>query len=70
MDKTRDCRDCGEEILPARLKIKPNTYLCTDCQNLSEKKGNFVRHKMEIVQELEGWEFAGQELVLIKGSEE
>ena len=67
--KFRECRDCGNEIPLARLELRPNTYFCVDCQKNSEAKGNFVRSKMEISQEIEGWQFAGVELKLIKGSE-
>ena len=30
------CRDCGEEIAFARLKIRPDSPLCVNCQGRNE----------------------------------
>ena len=35
--KERKCSDCGGSIPQARLKLKPMTHLCVDCQSDSER---------------------------------
>jgi DnaK suppressor protein len=32
------CKDCGEEIQPARLEIIPTAVLCVDCQRIQDNK--------------------------------
>jgi phage/conjugal plasmid C-4 type zinc finger TraR family protein len=34
-----DCRDCGEEIEPARRAALPSATRCVACQGLSERRG-------------------------------
>ena len=36
-DEWRDCSNCGEEILPARLEALPTTTLCVACAEKLEK---------------------------------
>jgi DnaK suppressor protein len=35
-----DCAECGEEIGLARLKVKPETALCIQCQTQQEGRSN------------------------------
>ncbi|MAK90447.1 MAG: conjugal transfer protein TraR [Oleibacter sp.] len=32
------CIDCGTEIRPERLKVKPDAARCIDCQRIHEQK--------------------------------
>ena len=62
-----DCKECDSEIPEKRLKAKPNVVLCIDCQEKAEKEGKFKRSKIEISQEIEGWQYAGNIETLIPG---
>ena len=33
------CEDCGDQILPSRLRAKPNATRCIDCQLEAERNG-------------------------------
>ena len=35
-----DCRDCGQPILPERLRVQPAAERCTSCQTASEQAMN------------------------------
>ena len=35
--EARECRICGEDISPARLKVLPRTMLCVDCASDAEQ---------------------------------
>jgi len=36
--QTRPCRDCGEEIEPARLQAMPGAIRCIECQKIQERR--------------------------------
>lgn len=63
----KDCVLCGEEINEKRLKVKPETVYCIECQTKREEKGLFSRSKIEIYQELKSWEVEALHSIIIKG---
>lgn len=61
------CTDCGDEIPAARLKHSPDVTICVACQQDLEKSGGFVRSRIEVYQELQGWSLEGLNQVIIPG---
>lgn len=45
-DDFGNCRDCGDEILFARLKAMPYAELCVDCQAKRDPRGRATRSKL------------------------
>ena len=64
-----DCRGCGEEIPEARVKARPGTTLCVDCQQKREDKGQFQRHVIDVQPVIEAWENVGITQTLVRGSD-
>ena len=67
--KEKQCTECREPIGTARLKARPTATLCVDCQMEMERTGRFIKHTIEIAPEIEGWEYAGQVEILVRGHE-
>jgi DnaK suppressor protein len=36
----RYCLDCGEEIAPERLAVRPESVRCVDCKQIKDKRGH------------------------------
>lgn len=65
----KECKECGEWIGLGRLKARPKTELCIECQTKLEKKGGFVRHKMNITAVMKAGEIDSLEEIFYRGSE-
>lgn len=63
----RSCVECGEQIPEERLRAKPDTKYCIDCQEIRESTGKFSRSKMKIVQEIVGYQCEDVQQELIRG---
>lgn len=63
------CESCEEVISAARLKARPETKYCLECQEELEKSGKYKPHTMEIGQEINGWQFEGVKTVMIRGDD-
>lgn len=64
----KQCVECGDNIGAARLRARPTATLCIECQAEMERTGRFVKHTIEIAQEIEGWEYLGQQEILVRGT--
>ena len=56
MGSTKLCADCDERIPEARLKVQPDAEVCIKCQAEREKSGKFQRSRIEVSQEISGWQ--------------
>jgi RNA polymerase-binding transcription factor DksA len=56
------CEDCGDEIPAKRMAT-----ICVACQGELEKAGVYVKARLEIYQELNGWQLEGLNQILIPG---
>jgi hypothetical protein len=57
--------DCGDDLPEARRKL--GFELCVPCQQEAEASGKFKKSKMEIYQDISGWQFEGVRTKIIKG---
>lgn len=65
----RDCKECGEEIGEKRLEAKPNAELCIECQTKLERRGGFVKHRMNVTAVMKAGELDSIEEHFYRGTE-
>lgn len=64
---TKTCEDCDKIIPSNRVENFPKVKTCIACQEERENKGEFRRSKMEIYQDLKGWQVESINTKIIKG---
>ena len=67
METEKLCLNCEEPIDPKRVAALPNVKYCLGCQQVREENGQFQRSKIEITQDINGWQFDGVVEILKKG---
>lgn len=63
----RGCLLCSDEIDERRVGANPLVSYCLSCQQERETNNTFVKSRMEIGQEINGWQFEGLKTTIIKG---
>jgi ribosomal protein L37AE/L43A len=59
------CSECGDNLPEKRAAM--GIKICLECQGELERTGQFQKHKMEIYQDISGWQCEGVKTKLIPG---
>lgn len=59
------CLECLDDVPKERAEL--GFGVCISCQEDLEKEGKFVKHRMEIYQELVGWQCESVKTQIIRG---